>query len=437
MKHSTRRLVRACVAAACSGFALCASGQAALDQTSIGLERAVKTPTEMIWLRDEILSELWRRNARLDDTSPRCAGGGNTKQGCAIGDPPAWRYVFGGGPQLSRFKPLTSGVYLISPRADKSGLVRAPAGEILLAAGASVTLIDAAYPGIQIELTAPPDQPLPLGNLAAADAGKAFGLLAKQPGIVTASAASKLAGGRVALRSAGEVQVAAARPTELLPPKEVSRPVEVAMLPPPAPAVERAQASAPRTPIEFRGTIEISRFPSGETSRLAAEAEARLARELVASAQARREPAPAVVPRMQPLVFAGTVDLRAASKPEEALKPEAVPVIAAAPVPAAAEAPVPPAAVAVLPEPVADTPSAPVQLASAAPDLAAKREPVPQLQRVASANPDIARLRAEVEAEIERDRMRLADLQKQACTGIGRPMQGCTIASPKRFAFAG
>jgi hypothetical protein len=368
-----------CAAAVCSGFVLSAAGQSIPDQTRVGLERAVKMPAEIIWLRDEILAELWRKNPRLEDSPARCADTGNVKRGCTVGDPPSWPYVFGAGAHDSRFKPLTSGVYLISPQSKETGLVRAPTGQILLAAGTSVTLIDAAYPGIQIELTAPPGQPLPLGNLAAAEAGRMFGLLARPPGAVSASAASVLESGRVALKSAGEVPMAAAIRMETAAPKEVPKPVEVAMAAP-LPRVLAHVAAA--------------------------------------------------VPRAQAHVFAGTVDLRAASRWDEKLKLVPGPVIAAAaPVPVVGETPVLPERIAAAPEPVTVTPSASV--------LETPRVQQ-EVQRVASANPDIVRLRAEVEAEIARDRERIA----AAPLPCGKPgastKQGCTIGpAPRKFVFAG
>jgi hypothetical protein len=382
-----------CAAAVCSGFMLCAAGQSIPDQTQVGLERAIKMPAEIIWLRDEILAELWRKSPRLEDSPARCDDTGNVKRGCTVGDPPSWRYVFGAGAHDSRFKPLTSGMYLISRQSKKTGLVRAPTGQILLAAGTSVTLIDAAYPGIQIELTAPPDQPLPLGNLAAAVAGKMFGLLARQPGAVSASAASVLESGRVALKSAGEVRMAAAIRIETASPKEVPKPVEVAMAAPLPRVLAHAAAAVPR-------------------------------------AQGYREPDPVDVSRARALVFAGTVDLRAASKWDEKLKLVPGPVIgAAAPVPVVAETPVLPDRIAAASEPVTVTPSA---------SMLETPRVQQEVQRVASANPDIVRLRAEIEAEIARDRERIA----AAMLPCGKPgastKQGCTIGpAPRKFVFAG
>ena len=191
------------------------------------------------------------------------------------------------------------------------------------------------------------------------------------------------------------------------------------MLASPAPIVAKVQAPAPLPPLAFSGSIEVLRFPSGEAVRLATEAEGRLAQEIVARAQAYREPAPVVIARPPALVFAGAVDVRGPSKREEMLKLDPGPVVVAtAPIiPAVAEFPASPAGISAAPEPVPAAPRAPVLLASA--------------------NPDLARLRAEVEAEIERDRVRLANLQQQACSTAGRPMQGCTISTQKRFSFAG
>ena len=357
------RLMRVWVAAIGSAVALGAIAQTIPDQVQAGLERAIKTPTEILWLRDEILAELWRRNPQIADNYGACTEPGAAKKGCTIGERPAWRYALGSGSAAdSRFRPLTSGVYLVAPQADNAALIRAPSGEIVLAAGASVQLIDAAYPGIRIELSAPPDQPLPLGNLSAAEAGRVFALLARPPGMTSANAASALGGGRVAFKSpAGDAKLVAARqiePLALKPVVTLTAPVAIAAMASAPPAarptefhgtidVSRAQIAAvamtpplPRS-VEFRGAIDVSRVMTGEHARLMAQAGAKRAAELVAHAR----------------------------------------------------------------PPVVD--------------------------------PDLARLRAEVEAEIERDRARIASAQQQACSGILKPGRNCTIGSPRRFTFAG
>jgi hypothetical protein len=78
---------------------------------------------------------------------------------------------------------------------------------------------------------------------------------------------------------------------------------------------------------------------------------------------------------------------------------------------------------------VAAVASVPVPIAPIVPSRAA--------QPAAAATPEVARMRAEVEAEIARDRERIADTL-QSCAKAGSYRQGCAVGgAPKRFAFAG
>ncbi len=108
--------------------------------------------------------------------------------------------------------PAGGKVLLVAPQVENSGIIRAPSGEIVLAAGSTVRLIDTGFPSIQVEVSAN-GADLPLGNLANAAAGKVFAFVVRQSGVVSASAASIGDGGRVVLKSAGEVQLAAASRT--------------------------------------------------------------------------------------------------------------------------------------------------------------------------------------------------------------------------------
>lgn len=103
--------------------------------------------------------------------------------------------------------PVGGSVALVAPQIENTGVIRAPSGEIVLAAGSTVRLVDSAFPAIQVEVSAPKDQPLNLGTLNAS--GKVFAFLVKQSGVLNASAAGAGDGGRVALKSAGQTQVAA------------------------------------------------------------------------------------------------------------------------------------------------------------------------------------------------------------------------------------
>lgn len=108
--------------------------------------------------------------------------------------------------------PAGGNVMLVAPQVENSGVIRAPSGEIVLAAGSTVRLVDTAFPSIQVEVSAPKDKALNLGTLETS--GKVFAYLVKQSGVVSASAATNAPGGRVVLKSAGDVQLAAASRTE-------------------------------------------------------------------------------------------------------------------------------------------------------------------------------------------------------------------------------
>lgn len=101
--------------------------------------------------------------------------------------------------------PLGGSVALLGPTVENTGMVRAPSGDIILAAGKTVQLVDTAFPSIQIEVSAPADRPLTLGPLGS---GNVFAYVVKQSGTLNASAAEVGDGGRIALRSAGDVQLA-------------------------------------------------------------------------------------------------------------------------------------------------------------------------------------------------------------------------------------
>jgi len=62
-------------------------------------------------------------------------------------------------------------VYLIAPDVQNSGVITSPQGEIILAAGHSVELVDAGTPNLQVEVTASDEQALNLGQIIA-DSGK-------------------------------------------------------------------------------------------------------------------------------------------------------------------------------------------------------------------------------------------------------------------------
>ena len=95
-------------------------------------------------------------------------------------------------------------VVLVGPQVENSGVIRAPNGAIVLAAGSTVQMLDAAFPSIQIEVSAPADRPLKLGELS--PSGNVFAYVVKQSGTLIAATATE--GGRITLHSAGSVQLA-------------------------------------------------------------------------------------------------------------------------------------------------------------------------------------------------------------------------------------
>jgi hypothetical protein len=368
--------MRACAAAAWAALAFGAAAQGAAE--AVGLERATRSPAELAQLRYEIVAEIWRQSRGLAHGT-NCSHSGVSKAGCAIAGRPPWVYVLGSSTYAdSGFRPVGAGVYVVAPRADGAALVRAFSGEILLAAGASVQLVDAAFPEIRIELRAPADKALPLGNLVIAPPGKVFGLLAARPDAVRATSAVA-AGGRVALTGeSGEWQAVA-----------MSRPAAPAR----EPWVESAPpAAAPRIAehIDVDAGAPALAYASGEGLGsgvvLYGATDAPVA-EHVDIDQGRRA-----------LAYASDGEVGRDAAPVD---------------------------------------SAPTAIAPAVLAIRGSIE-LPAREPERGANASLERLRAEVEAEIARDRARLlAASQQQACGTPASIRQGCSVIPARRFAFAG
>ncbi len=93
-------------------------------------------------------------------------------------------------------------VYLIAPDIENSGIITSPQGEIVLAAGHSVSLVDPKNPEIVVSLTAPATQAVNVGQLIS-EAGSIgiYAGLVKQGGTINANSASINESGRIFLRS--------------------------------------------------------------------------------------------------------------------------------------------------------------------------------------------------------------------------------------------
>lgn len=102
--------------------------------------------------------------------------------------------------------PTGGKVYLIAPDIRNSGIISTPQGEILLAAGHSVNLMDAANPDVQVTLSAPDTQAVNLGTLMARS-GKigVYGALISQQGTIDANTAIAGENGQILLKASREV----------------------------------------------------------------------------------------------------------------------------------------------------------------------------------------------------------------------------------------
>ena len=85
----------------------------------------------------------------------------------------AGRYEFDAGPDAGDIENLgliesgAEGVFLLAPSVENSGVIRTDGGDLVLAAGRTITLTSFALGGVQVEVQAPDDEVLNLGELIA------------------------------------------------------------------------------------------------------------------------------------------------------------------------------------------------------------------------------------------------------------------------------
>ena len=101
-------------------------------------------------------------------------------------------------------------VYLIAPTVDNKGVISAPNGDVLLAAGHSVQLVDSGNPDVQVVVSAPADQAINLGQIVA-QGGRVgiYGALVNQRGVVNADSAVRGENGQIILKASGATLVEA------------------------------------------------------------------------------------------------------------------------------------------------------------------------------------------------------------------------------------
>ena len=105
-------------------------------------------------------------------------------------------------------------VLLVAPQIENSGLIHAPGGQILLAAGKKLTVTSLDLDGVQFEVQAPTDSVLNVGKLLAD--GGAVGVFAgslRHSGEIRANALVYDEAGRIVLKAQDEIQVAAGSTT--------------------------------------------------------------------------------------------------------------------------------------------------------------------------------------------------------------------------------
>ncbi len=97
-------------------------------------------------------------------------------------------------------------IYLIAPNVENTGIITAPNGDILLAAGHEVQLVNSLDPNLRVNITAPAGDATNVGQLVAS-AGKLglFGTVVKNSGTVSADSAT-LQGGKIVFKASQRVE---------------------------------------------------------------------------------------------------------------------------------------------------------------------------------------------------------------------------------------
>ncbi|MEN9868319.1 MAG: hypothetical protein RL748_3909, partial [Pseudomonadota bacterium] len=96
-------------------------------------------------------------------------------------------------------------VFLLAPSVENSGIINAPNGDVLLAAGHSIKLVDSSNPEVQVVVSAPQALAVNLGQLVS-QGGRIgiYGALVKQGGRVNADSAVLGENGKIILKASGD-----------------------------------------------------------------------------------------------------------------------------------------------------------------------------------------------------------------------------------------
>ncbi len=94
-------------------------------------------------------------------------------------------------------------VYLIAPNVENSGVITAPNGEVLLAAGSEVQLVNSLDPNLRVSITAPAGNATNIGQLIAQSGSLGlFGTMVRNAGTVSADSAVSQ-GGKIVFKASG------------------------------------------------------------------------------------------------------------------------------------------------------------------------------------------------------------------------------------------
>ena len=103
-------------------------------------------------------------------------------------------------------------VFLVGGAVDNQGVITAPNGDIVLAAGKSVSIAEVGTPQLQVEITAPADRPLNLSDVTYGSRGIYSGMV-RNSGTISANSAVRGADGSILLKASGDVALAAGSST--------------------------------------------------------------------------------------------------------------------------------------------------------------------------------------------------------------------------------
>ncbi|OGS90137.1 MAG: hypothetical protein A2Z95_08580 [Gallionellales bacterium GWA2_60_18] len=98
-------------------------------------------------------------------------------------------------------------IYLIAPDVENTGVITAPNGEILLAAGHSVELVDSSEPSLRVNITAPAGDATNVGQLVASSGSLGlFGTIVRNTGTVSADSAT-MQGGKIVFKASLRAEI--------------------------------------------------------------------------------------------------------------------------------------------------------------------------------------------------------------------------------------